>query len=314
MTYLPECSQYLWARANPHARVSLFGLVTIPAPYLPYAYLGLDLIRGGPGLAIQSATGIVAGHAWYFVNDILPAQNGGRRILSAPQFLRNLLPDSVDPALEGQRPATGEGGSSRTTGFGTAFAPRGRGFGDGGTSSGSPAGQGNTLQGSSGGGVQGWLGRLGSAGWLTGNGNASASSVGGGAGPSREAILAAAERRLREQRASSVTGRQGARTPWTNTAPAGGTLGNRDSGATGASTGMSEAIRRSGAGSMTRGPGTFSQLQQASEKPREETASSSGGSVAEQRKPTPAEDQSAARGGQDSVKHQWGTGGNRLGS
>ncbi len=50
---------YVWARANPSSSVSFFGMVTCPSRWLPYVNIGLDLLQGGPGLAIQSGTGLL---------------------------------------------------------------------------------------------------------------------------------------------------------------------------------------------------------------------------------------------------------------
>ncbi|KDN44068.1 Der1-like protein, partial [Tilletiaria anomala UBC 951] len=64
---------YLWARANPHARVSFFGFFTIVASYLPYVQLVLDLVVGSVGLAVQSATGLVAAYLYEQLAEATPA-------------------------------------------------------------------------------------------------------------------------------------------------------------------------------------------------------------------------------------------------
>ena len=35
---------YVWARRNPHVRMSFFGLLTFNAPYLPWVLLGFSLL------------------------------------------------------------------------------------------------------------------------------------------------------------------------------------------------------------------------------------------------------------------------------
>ncbi|KWU42022.1 Der1-like protein, partial [Rhodotorula sp. JG-1b] len=47
-------------------RVNLYGLITVPAPYFPFAMLGFDLLNGGPGAVLRSFTGMVAAHAYYY--------------------------------------------------------------------------------------------------------------------------------------------------------------------------------------------------------------------------------------------------------
>ncbi|SCV72052.1 BQ2448_4746 [Microbotryum intermedium] len=66
---------HLWAQTNaqnrcvikPSSQVSLFGIINLPAPYFPFALILLDLVQAGPSLAIQSATGVVAAHVYYFL-------------------------------------------------------------------------------------------------------------------------------------------------------------------------------------------------------------------------------------------------------
>lgn len=42
----------------------------MPAPYFPFALLAIDLVKAGPGLAIQSFTGIAAAHLWFFLTTV----------------------------------------------------------------------------------------------------------------------------------------------------------------------------------------------------------------------------------------------------
>lgn len=226
---------YLWARNNPSASVSLFGLVTCPAPLLPYAYLLFDLLRGGMGLAVQSATGILSAHIYYYLSTVLPATNGGRGpnlLPAAPAMLRRLLPDSVDPAFanaprsdgrdSGTASASGGGRVLSTQWGGTAFAPRGREFGDGQTnwgggnsasgqtigSSGSGSGSSSSSSSGSGGGGAGWLSFLNrSRGGQTGSSSTLSTAPKTNAAAQRQAMLEATERRLRAQRENSIAGR-----------------------------------------------------------------------------------------------------------
>ncbi|CAO1613117.1 unnamed protein product [Parajaminaea phylloscopi] len=223
---------YLWARNNPTASVSLFGLVSCPAPLLPYAYLLFDLLRGGPGMAVQSATGILAAHIYYYLQQVLPATDGGRgpRLLPPPPaFLRRLLPDSVDPAnaaaqaqRDSGRSAAG-GGRVLSTGWGgTAFAPRGREFGDGQTGwGGGPGGGGGSTGGqtigSDGSASRGGASETSTGGWLSSlfnggrsSGSSTSATKSGDSAEQRRALLEATERRLRAQRDNSIAGRHAA--------------------------------------------------------------------------------------------------------
>lgn len=329
---------YLWARHNPNARVSLFGLVTLPANLLPYAYLGFDVLRGGLPLAMQSATGLLAGHAWWVLAEA--AQGGNpegpaRRLATPPGWLQALLPDSVAPedvAAQAARDAPGGAGgrvASRAWG-GTAFAPRGRNFGDGQgvgawASGGGAAGQ--TIGGSGAGAAT-----RGGSSWLPnflggGGGGGSTASTSTSATPAhrRDALLEATERRLRAQRESSIAGRNERAAP-SGPAVVQGQAGGPSGGSTYSSgvpaASASSATLRSrttgsggGTGRLQHGQGRGGD----SDEEEELDASSSGGAVAEQRRAEPrggSGSKSAGGSGSGAADngggHQWGTG-QRLG-
>ncbi|EFJ45460.1 hypothetical protein VOLCADRAFT_82188 [Volvox carteri f. nagariensis] len=82
---------YVWSRHFPDQVLSIWGLFTIKAFYLPFFYVLLDYlvtteIPWGPCL------GIAAGHLYFYLEDLYPAM-GGPRLLRTPQFLKNLLAD-----------------------------------------------------------------------------------------------------------------------------------------------------------------------------------------------------------------------------
>ncbi|KPV75039.1 uncharacterized protein RHOBADRAFT_6599, partial [Rhodotorula graminis WP1] len=63
---------HLWAQVNSMNQVNLYGILTLPAPYFPFAMLGMDLLQGGPGAVLRSFTGMVAAHAYYFIAVVRP--------------------------------------------------------------------------------------------------------------------------------------------------------------------------------------------------------------------------------------------------
>lgn len=300
--------------------MNFFGVVTVPARWVPYAYLGMDLLRGGLDLAIQSATGLLAAHGYVMLTQAHEGARGGRGgwatfLVEPPAFLQQLLPDSVDPAL-GPGP-TPTGGAGRSTAFGSAFAPRGRSFGEGSS--------GRTLASSSGSTASGNGGGLWSR--VTGLGSGASSSR-TQAPPSRDEILAAAERRLRAQADNSIIGRHARTTASTGsrtTAPS-SSAGNSAPLASGQesrtsalppSSSPSEAVRRTAAG--TSQAFTFGQLAAREEKAkdpnRQEDASGSGGRVAEQRreKPAPSAQTAPPPTTKSSSESQWPGSGRKLG-
>ncbi|KAJ3714445.1 Der1-like family-domain-containing protein [Lentinula raphanica] len=61
------CLVYLSSQlAPPGAQTSLYGLITIPVKYFPFALLGMDLLNGGPGAAATALPGAVIGHLWWW--------------------------------------------------------------------------------------------------------------------------------------------------------------------------------------------------------------------------------------------------------
>ncbi|BDA49288.1 Derlin-1 [Coccomyxa sp. Obi] len=79
---------YVWSRNFPTSNVSLMGLVSIQAFYLPFALMALSLAMGGDW--ISDLLGIVVGHLYYFLKELHPAA-GGPRLLETPTWLKRAL-------------------------------------------------------------------------------------------------------------------------------------------------------------------------------------------------------------------------------
>ncbi|PWN41175.1 Der1-like protein [Ceraceosorus guamensis] len=78
---------YVWSRRNRHVRLSLFGLLVITAPNLPWALVAFSwLINGSPKAAVGDLMGIAVGHLYYFLVDIWPREvrSGGISLLKTP--------------------------------------------------------------------------------------------------------------------------------------------------------------------------------------------------------------------------------------
>lgn len=86
---------YYWSRKNPDIEMSfLFGL-RFKAIYFPWVLVGFNVLMGG--MPVQEIVGIVVGHLYFFLVDVLPAQMGGRQVLSTPAFLRYYFPGDAVP-------------------------------------------------------------------------------------------------------------------------------------------------------------------------------------------------------------------------
>ncbi|CAI7830292.1 unnamed protein product [Closterium sp. NIES-54] len=75
---------YLWSRENPNGVVNFMGLLSMPAFYLPWAYLFMDLLFGMS--VVDSLAGIVAGHIYYFLTAVYP-RTGGAQLIRTPLWV-----------------------------------------------------------------------------------------------------------------------------------------------------------------------------------------------------------------------------------
>lgn len=101
---------YLWSRRNRHVRLSLFGILVITAPYLPWALVAFSwILSGSYKAAVGDLMGIAVGHLCkytllrlehetlsltfaasdYFLVDVWPREvkSGGRNLLATPALL-----------------------------------------------------------------------------------------------------------------------------------------------------------------------------------------------------------------------------------
>ncbi|ONI24988.1 hypothetical protein PRUPE_2G273500 [Prunus persica] len=79
---------YVWSREFPNARINIYGLVSLKGFYLPWAFLGLDLIFGDP--LKPDILGMVAGHLYYFLTVLHPLA-GGKLMLKTPLWVHKLV-------------------------------------------------------------------------------------------------------------------------------------------------------------------------------------------------------------------------------
>ena len=79
--------------APPGSQTSFWGLITFPVKYLPYAFIAMDFLMGGPQAAAVSISGAVVGHLWWWgVWDTGVLRN----FATAPRFLRSLMGEDSD--------------------------------------------------------------------------------------------------------------------------------------------------------------------------------------------------------------------------
>ncbi|KAJ0921059.1 putative derlin, Rhomboid-like superfamily [Helianthus debilis subsp. tardiflorus] len=81
---------YVWCKQNPLIHMSFLGIVTFTAGYLPWVLLGFSVLVGAS--VWVDLLGIIAGHAYYFLEDVYPKITG-RRPLKTPSFIKALFAD-----------------------------------------------------------------------------------------------------------------------------------------------------------------------------------------------------------------------------
>ncbi|XP_042945638.1 derlin-2.2-like isoform X2 [Carya illinoinensis] len=81
---------YVWSKQNPFIHMSFLGLFTFTAAYLPWVLLGFSVLVGAS--AWVDLLGMIAGHAYYFLEDVYPRMTD-RRPLRTPSFIKALFAD-----------------------------------------------------------------------------------------------------------------------------------------------------------------------------------------------------------------------------
>jgi Derlin-2/3 len=85
-----ELILYVWSRRYPDEQLSLYGLVVIPAPYLPFAMMALTYSIGGASGLVVDCAGILVGHVLWYFSDVFP-KIAGFDPMKPPKALMALL-------------------------------------------------------------------------------------------------------------------------------------------------------------------------------------------------------------------------------
>jgi Derlin-2/3 len=74
---------YIWSKRNPTAQANIWGF-PMQGIYLPFAYLMLTVFMGNPYLPMLH--GMIIGHIYYFLVDVIPSVYG-KDFIQTPRFL-----------------------------------------------------------------------------------------------------------------------------------------------------------------------------------------------------------------------------------
>lgn len=76
---------YIWSRRNPDTLLSILGLITFKAPWLPWVLMGFSWVMHGI-VPKDEICGVVVGHVLYYFNDLYPPTHNGKRPLDPPNW------------------------------------------------------------------------------------------------------------------------------------------------------------------------------------------------------------------------------------
>eukprot|EP00033_Pygsuia_biforma_P002373 GCRY01002626.1.p1 GENE.GCRY01002626.1~~GCRY01002626.1.p1 ORF type:complete len:263 (+),score=10.72 GCRY01002626.1:95-883(+) len=122
---------YIWSKKNPTRIVSFFFGARFQAMYFPFVLLVFNLLMGN-SIAIDIA-GIVAGHLYYFLDEVLPLTQN-IRLVRTPAFFKNFFTEETrtapqnDDRFSGFNAAGARWGSSSSS---STPQPRGHDWGRG---------------------------------------------------------------------------------------------------------------------------------------------------------------------------------------
>ena len=112
------CSTYM-----PDARMSLMGVLTVPGKYMALTTMALSLVTGGPSELLQACTGVAAGYLWCYLKDP-PRSTNGRRDARLLAFIARYVSPRLQAPDMLRRLVTDGSQSVRRTTYGTVFTQR----------------------------------------------------------------------------------------------------------------------------------------------------------------------------------------------
>mmetsp|Transcript_22873 Transcript_22873/g.91537 ORF Transcript_22873/g.91537 Transcript_22873/m.91537 type:complete len:271 (-) Transcript_22873:1443-2255(-) len=91
----------IWVRHNPTQEVRVI-FITLRAFYLPLVMLGADFVFSGGKFPFLTLKGLLAGHMYYFLTEIVPRLPGYTHVLYAPQWFKGMFkqtPQTRQPSV-----------------------------------------------------------------------------------------------------------------------------------------------------------------------------------------------------------------------
>ena len=76
---------YVWSKRNRDVQMRFMQMFNFTAPYLPWVLLAFSVLLHNN--AVVDLMGIGAGHLYFFLEDVYPQLQGGRRVLITPTIM-----------------------------------------------------------------------------------------------------------------------------------------------------------------------------------------------------------------------------------
>lgn len=101
---------YVWSKRNRDVQMRFMQMFNFIAPYLPWVLLALSVLLHNN--AIVDLMGIGAGHLYFFLEDVYPQLEGGRRVLITPTIIKAMFGESTAEELTAGGGETLEGAAA----------------------------------------------------------------------------------------------------------------------------------------------------------------------------------------------------------
>ena len=99
---------YVWSKRNRDVQMRFLQMLNFTAPYLPWVLLAFSvLLHNNP---VVDLMGIGAGHLYFFLEDVYPQLEGGRRLLVTPMLIKAMFGE----AHSGEQLLTNEAAAAAT--------------------------------------------------------------------------------------------------------------------------------------------------------------------------------------------------------
>ncbi|XP_056447723.1 derlin-2-like isoform X4 [Gadus chalcogrammus] len=81
----PSMLVYVWSRRNPLLKIHFLGFLSFHARFLPWGLVAFSLMLGNS--IVVDVLGIMVGQTYFYLEDVLPNQPGGWKLLRTPHIL-----------------------------------------------------------------------------------------------------------------------------------------------------------------------------------------------------------------------------------